>query len=96
MEYTRTVSERELVAFGDVITRTLDTLVKEVVVGEGVVVVVVLVLGDVETDGARVVDVLLLDGAAVEAVDAVEPLGAAVDAVEPVVPAGVEAELDDS
>ena len=89
------MSERELVAFGDVITRTLDTLVNEVVVGEGMV-VVVLVLGDVETDGARVVDVLLLDGAAVEAVDAVEPLGAAVDAVEPVVPAGVVAAVDDS
>ncbi len=65
-------------------TRTLDTLVRDVVVGEGIV-DVVLVLGDVETDGARVVDVLLLDDAAVE------PLGAAVDAVEPVVPA-----VDDS
>ena len=65
----------------------------------GSVVVGAIVVVDV-TEGARVVavvsDVLLLDGAAVEAVDAVEPLGAAVDAVEPVVPAGVVAAVDDS
>ncbi len=71
-------------------TRTLDTLMRDVVVGEGTVDVVVLLVVLELDRGAAVVTELLLDGAAVEAV---EPLGAA---VEPVVPAGVEAAVDDS
>jgi hypothetical protein len=63
---------------------------RDVVVGEGTVDVVVLLVVLELDRGAAVVTELLLDGAAVEAV---EPLGAA---VEPVVPAGVEAAVDDS